>query len=434
MQTTTQNATRALGPETITRRVLDNGLTVLVFQKTTTPALVAHLSVKGGAMYDPSGKAGLASFAARSMRRGTEQRTFDQLNEDTENRGASVGVDAGQVLMEVGGRALKEDTGFLMETIAELALHPSFPESEIEKLRVLIRTGLLEAEQDTGSVAERAFRETLFPEGHPYHNRTAGFLETLDNIKRDDMVSFYDRYFRPDRALVVVVGDVDPDDIVRRVDGLFGGWQPKGDQPEPYEIPDVAQPGGTRVVFKHVPGKTQNDIVLGFPSIRRSDPDYYAFDIMNLLLGRIGLMGRLGKNVRDAQGLAYYAGSSFEAGLGAGPWAVRAGVNPTNVNKAIESIKHEIERIRTEPIPDEELQGGIRYMTGVLPLRLETSDGIARSILEMELYGLGFDYISNYPSIIRALTPEAVHDVASRRLSTENYIAAIAGPPVEDLA
>jgi zinc protease len=186
--------------------------------------------------------------------------------------------------------------------------------------------------------------------------------------------------------------------------------------------------------MKPVPGKTQNDLVLGFPGLRRRDPDYYAFDLMNLLLGRIGLMGRLGKSVRDEQGLAYYAGSSFEAGLGAGPWAVRAGVNPANVGKAIAAIRKEIERIRTELIPVEELEGGKKYMTGVLPLRLETSDGISRTILEMELFGLGFDYISNYPALINALTPEYVGEVASRHLSSDNYVVAVAGPTVEGLS
>jgi zinc protease len=432
MTSVSEATSRALGPDTITRRVLDNGLTVIVFPKTTIPVLVARLSMKGGAMYDPPEKSGLASFAARAMRRGTQKRTFDQLNEDTENLGASVGVDAGQVLMEAGGRALKEDTDFLLETIAELTLQPSFPSDEIEKLRTLLRTGLLELEQDTGSVAERAFRETLYPKGHPYHNRTSGYLETLDSIRREDMIDFYKRHFRPDRGLLVVVGDVEPEEIVQKATRLFGDWRPaSGDKPAPYEIPSVPQPEGAKSIFKYVAGKTQNDIVLGFPGIRRADPDYYAFDLMNLLLGRIGLMGRLGKTVRDEQGLAYYAGSSFEAGLGAGPFAVRAGVNPVNVSKAIDSIKRELERMRTEPIPPEELEGGIRYMTGVLPLRLETTDGISRTILEMELFNLGFDYISRYPAIIRALTPEIVGEAARRHLSSENYVATIAGPPVD---
>lgn len=431
MQTLPKRATGGLGPDTITRHTLGNGLTVIVYPNPTTPALVARLSMRGGAMYDPPEKSGLASFATRAMRRGTERRSFDQLNEDTEGRGASVGVDAGQALMEAGGRALKEDTDFLLETIAEVVFTPSFPQQEIDKLRVQLRTGLAEMENDTGSVAERAFRQTLYPEGHPYHDRTAGYLETLDNISRDDMVAFYKQYFRPERGIVVVVGDVGPDEIVGKVESLFGGWQAQGSQPEPYTIPDASQPEGASNVFKAVPGKTQNDIVLGFPSLRRNDSDYYAFDLMNLLLGRIGLMGRLGKTVRDEQGLAYYAGSSFEAGLGAGPWAVRAGVNPDNIGKAIESIKREIERIRTEPIPTEELEGGKRYMTGVLPLRLETSDGLSRAILEMELYNLGFDYISRYPSIINTLTSEEVGDVADRHLSAVNYVASIAGPPMQ---
>src|SRR5690349_6031169 len=139
-----EQATKGLGPDTITRRVLDNGLTVLVFPKLNTPALVARLSIKGGAMYDPPDKAGLASFATRAMRRGTERRTFEALNEDTEGRGASVGVDAGQALMEVGGRALKEDTDFILEAMTELTLQPSFPSQEIEKMRIQTRAGLLE--------------------------------------------------------------------------------------------------------------------------------------------------------------------------------------------------------------------------------------------------------------------------------------------------
>lgn len=430
MQTLSVKQAGGLSPETVTRRTLPNGLTVIVYPNPTIPSLVARLSIKGGAMYDPPGKAGLASFAVRAMRRGTERRTFDQLNEDTEGRGATIGVDAGKTLIEAGGRALKEDTGFLFETIAEVVLTPSFPERDIEKLRAQLRTGLVELESDTGSVADRAFRETLYPAGHPYHIRTAGYLDTIDNLGRDDMIAFTCRYLRPERAALVVVGDVEPEDVVARAAALFGDWQGEGEAVEPYEIPAWGWPHGAQTVSRIVPGKTQNDIVLGFPSLQRTDPDFYAFDLMNLLLGRIGLMGRLGKSVRDEQGMAYYAGSSFEAGLGAGPWAVRAGVNPVNVGRAIEGVKHEIERIRTEPIPAEELEGGKRYMTGVMPLRLETSDGLSRAILEMELYGLGFDYISRYPQIIGALTPEYVGEVANRRLSSENYVAAIAGPPV----
>ena len=433
MQTIVKQQTGRLSPETVTRRVLDNGMTVVVYPNPTIPTLVARIAIKGGAMYDPADKAGLALFTARAMRRGTEGRTFEQLNEDTESRAVSIGLDAGKALMDTGGRALKEDTDFLLGTIAELVLSPSFPTAEIEKLRAQLRAGLREMETDTGSVAERAFREALYPEGHPYHNRTAGFLETVDTITRDDMLAFYSRYYRPDRAMFFVVGDVEPDEIVSKAQELFGSWSAGGEEPEPYTVPPVSGPQGARSVFRFVPGKTQNDIVLGFPGLKRADPDYYAFDLMNLLLGRIGLMGRLGKNVRDDQGLAYHAGSSFEAGLGAGPWAVRAGVNPSSVLRAIESIKHEIERIRTEPISAEELEGGKRYMTGVMPLRLETSNGLLGALSEIELFGLGYDYISRYPDFISALTPEIVGEVAARRLSSQDYVVSIAGPPVEGL-
>jgi zinc protease len=434
MQTVSARSTGRLSPETITRRVLDNGMTVVVYPNPTIPTLVARVIVKGGAMYDTRDKAGLASFTMRTLRRGTRRRDFDRINEETESRGVTIGVDAGKAIMDSGGRALKEDTGFLLENLAEVLLEPSFPEDESEKLRAQIRTGLKELETDTGAVADRAFRETLYPEGHPYHLRTSGYVDTIDAITRDDMAAFYERYLRPERATLFVVGDVEPEDIVARAQTLFGGWRAATEDVEPYQVPDVPHPSGVERIFRPVPGKTQNDIVLGFPSLRRVDADYYAFDLMNLLLGRIGLMGRLGKNVRDDQGLAYYAGSSFEAGLGRGPWSVRAGVNPTNVPRAIESILHEITRIMTERIPDEELEGGKRYMTGVMPLRLETSDGLLRAISEMELFNLGFDYIEKYTAIVNALTPEYVGEVARQRLSTENYVVSVAGPPVEGFA
>ena len=433
LQTKEQIRMGGLSPETISRHTLDNGVTVVVHKNPTIPTLVARMITRGGAMYDTRDKAGLASFMMRTLRRGTEKRTFDQLNEDTESRGVSVGVDAGKAIMDAGGRALKEDTGFLLETLSEILLQPSFPPDEMEKLRAQLRTSLKEAENDTGSVADRAFREALYPEGHPYQLRTSGYLDTIDNLSRDDMITFYKRYFRPERATLFVVGDVEQEDIIARAQNLFGGWQTQTEDVEPYEVPDVEQPQGATAVFMPVPGKTQNDIVLGFPSLRRTDPDYYAFDLMNLLLGRIGLMGRLGKNVRDDQGLAYHAGSSFEAGLGRGPWAVRAGVNPMNVARAIESIRAEIRRIRTEPIPHEELEGGKRFMTGVMPLRLETSDGLLRAISEMELFNLGYDYISRYPQIVNSLTSEQIAEVASRRLSSDDYVAAVAGPTVEGM-
>ena len=171
-------------------------------------------------------------------------------------------------------------------------------------------------------------------------------------------------------------------------------------------------------------------MVLGLPAIRRDNPDYYALLMMNLLLGRLGLSGRLGRNVREEKGLAYYVYSSFDAGRGPGLWAVRTGVNPSNVARAIETILAEIARIQAAPVEAQELADGVAFLTGVLPLTLETNAGLAGTLLDIEQYHLGLDYIQRYPAIIRSISPEAIQEAARRYLPTDAYILTVAGPEV----
>jgi zinc protease len=174
--------------------------------------------------------------------------------------------------------------------------------------------------------------------------------------------------------------------------------------------------------------KTQADIVLGTVGPARSAQGYYAARLGDLILGHLGLMGRLGETVRDQQGLAYYAYSGLEAGLGRGPWSVRAGVSPANVERAIESILAEITRLRDEPVTDQELEDGKDYLTGSLPLRLETNEGIASTLLDIDLHQLGDDYIIRYPDLIHAVTKEQIQAAAHSYLDPENYALVIVGP------
>ena len=161
-----------------------------------------------------------------------------------------------------------------------------------------------------------------------------------------------------------------------------------------------------------IPGKSQADLAVGWLSLPRKDPDYYAFEIANLILGRLGLMGRLGANVRDRQGLAYYAYSTIDAGRNASLWSSRAGVDPVNVDKAIAGIIEEANRIRHELVSEEELADAKSFSTGVLQLALETNDGIASNLLAIEHFGLGLDYLDRYPAIINALTREQLQAAA----------------------
>jgi zinc protease len=314
----------------------------------------------------------------------------------------------------------------VLEVLAEMLIRPTFPEQEIERLRGQFLMSLRESEQETRTQASRAARALLYPPEHPYSRLSSGTPETLQNITRDDLAAFH-RLYHPARATIAVVGAVDPPEVIALLEQAFGGWDIGPPSPE-RALPPVAPLVGVERRDIAMAGKSQSDIIWGVHGLRRDDADFYAASVANMILGRIGLGGRLGANVRERQGLAYYCGSSIDADIGAGPWAAIAGVNPTNVARAIEAILHEIAQFCADGPDDDELNDARDYMTGSLVLGLETNDGIAGTLLGIERFGLGLDYIARYPAIIRAVDAEQVMAVARKYLSTEQYVLAVAGP------
>jgi zinc protease len=294
-------------------------------------------------------------------------------------------------------------------------------------VRVQIITGLKELEDNTRGLAGREFRRLLYTDQHPYGRPGDGTLDSVPGIQRDDLAGFYQTTYHPEGALIVVVGDVQAKAVRDKLEAALGDWRPPG-APPTFEIPPIEPLTERRRYVRTMTNKTQADIALGTVGPARAAEDYYAARLGDLILGQLGLMGRLGATVRDQQGLAYYAYSGLEGGLGRGPWSVRAGVNPANVDRAIDSILAEIARLRDEPVADQELEDGQDYLTGVLPLRLETNEGIAVTLLDMDLYHLGDDYIIRYPDIIRAVTPEPIQAAAQKYLDPEHYALVIVGP------
>jgi zinc protease len=370
---------------------------------------------------------GLARFTGYAARRGTATRTFQEINEITESVGANVYISGGRHLTGFGGKSLAEDFDLLVNVLADVILNPTFPQSEADKVRGQIITGLKELENDTRGLANREFRQLLYTIEHPYGRPGDGTLESVPRIRRDDLENFYATFYRPEGATIVVVGDVETETARYTLEHAMGGWQPSGDAPT-REMPEFQPLTEQRRHVRTMTNKTQADLVLGSVGPARASEEYYAARLGDLILGHLGLMGRLGEAVRDRQGLAYYAYSGLEAGLGQGPWSVRAGVNPVNVDQAIEIFLAEITRLRDELVSDQELEDGQDYLTGSLPLRLETNEGIAGTLLDMNLYQLGDDYIIRFPDLIRSITKEQIQAAAQEYLDPELYALAIVGP------
>lgn len=422
-----QRSTALIGPHTIQRFTLSNGIKLIVQENHISPSVVVRGHLWAGANNEPPEQAGLARFTGSAVRRGTTTRTFQEINEITESVGANVFVGGGRHLTGFGGKSLAEDFGLLVDVLADVLLNPNFPEGEVGKVRGQMVTSLKELEDDTRGLANREFRRLLYTKEHPYGRPSDGTLESVPGIKRDDLVQFYQAYYCPEGAAIVVVGDVQAEAVRDTLESALGGWQPVGTRP-PIEIPEIQSLIEQRRYVRTMTNKTQADIVLGTVGPARAAEDYYASRLGDLILGHLGLMGRLGENVRDRQGLAYYSSSGLEGGLMRGPWSVRAGVNPANVDQAIESILVEIARLRDEPVTDQELEDGQDYLTGVLPLRLETNEGIAGTLLNIDLHNLGDDYFIRYPDLIRAVTKQQIQAAAQKYLNPELYALVIAGP------
>ena len=412
------------GPETVHRETLDNGITVLVRSNRSAPVVVVDGYLPSGSIHEAREKAGLSSFVSSLATRGSENYDFDTFNEIVESVGASVSVGGGTHVTSFGCESLAEDFPQMLTLLADALRRPVFPAEQVERVRGQWLVRLQEREQSTRSVAHRRFGETIYGD-HPYSLPTSGYPETITAITRQDLVDFHAQRYTPNGAIVVVSGDIQADAAVDLVRKQLGDWQ---GSPADQSIPPVQRHSDVRREMAVMPGKVQSDIVIGCLAISRSDPDYYAVQVANNILGRFGLMGRLGEIVREKQGLAYYSYSVLDTDLGVGPWMAMAGVNPVNVNLAVDSILHEFERLGNEPVDAEELSDSQANMTGSLPLRLETNDGVASILLSMEWYNLGLDYIHTYADRINAVTIEDVQRVAKTYLRQDAYTLVVAGP------
>jgi zinc protease len=413
------------GPDDITRRVLPNGIIVLVRPNPGSLSVVISGYLCAGAINEPDDKLGLAAFTALALMRGTVQRNMQQIYDALESNGASMGIDGGTHTIGFYGHALTEDLDLLTGTLAETLRQPSFPPDQVERLRGQLLTGLAIRAQDTSEVASLTFNELVYV-GHPYSRPEDGYPETIRSITRENLVSFHQEYFGPKGMLISIVGGVDPERAVDSVTQTLGDWENPA-QPTPPDLPPL-KPISEMITRKiHIPGKSEADIIMGVAGPPRRAPGFLAASLGNNILGQFGMYGRIGESVRERSGLAYHASSSLSGGIGPGPWLFIAGVNPNNIDKTITLIREEIARFVTEPVTSEELADSQANYVGRLPLSLESNAGVASALINLERYNLGLDYYLRYPDLITAVTPSEILETARQYLNHACMAVAVAG-------
>lgn len=412
------------GPESIYRTVLPNGIIVLIYQNMAVESVVIEGIIQAGALAESADQAGLASFTADMLMRGNESRQYEKIYEELESVGAVLGIGGNRHVSDFSGRSLVEDLPMMLDLLAGCLRRPIFPEKQLDQIRGEIQTSLQMRANDTSGMAGLAFRELLYQD-HPYGWSVDGYEETVALINRADLVDFHQRYYGPKNMVITMVGAIEPIAAVDLIERSFGSWQVE--QEVMPLAPPASRPEQTRHVTVDIPDKSQANIVWGLPGPLRSAPDYLEASMANTILGIFGMMGRLGKRLREEEGLAYSVYSQLHGGLGPSPWTIGTGVAPDKVIQALASIIEEVDKLRTVPIPEEELADSQAFRSGLLPVSLETNDGLASVITDIELYQLGLDYLQLLPEKIQAMTPESVGAAAHKYLSTKQIAVAMAG-------
>jgi zinc protease len=409
------------------RIVLTNGCVLIAQQVKGVPLVSLNGFVKGGTIWEIPEKIGSVNLMAQTLRRGTETKTAQEIDDALERRGANLNFSAGHEGVSFYLSCLPQDYADCVSLLLEILLKPTFPEEELEKQKLRTVNALRDALTRPEEVSYRRFLSLAYDSNHPLHYPADGTPESVEGLSRDDILAAYRKALHPSRTIIAVVGDMEPK---RLLDILAEEWGDRTtgrqDNEANVDFPTASLPEGAKREYVNLPDKMQSWIVMGHKGLRRTDERFYAANVMATILG--AGWGRLFTQIRDNQGLAYAVGASLQAGLVEGPFIVRMGVNPKDVDRAIESAIAELNKIRTEPPTDDEVADAKNYLLGRLVLSMETTSGVASMLVTCELYGLGLDYPQRAKNFYDPIMPEQVLEVAQSVLHPDRMAIAIAGP------
>jgi zinc protease len=414
------------------RKVLDNGLAVIALRNPISETAHVTATIRAGSVVEPEGKYGVSTLTVRSLLEGAGTMTGEELNRNLEAGGTQLSTDVGYDYTTVDIDLLTKKFEDVMSLLGDTMMDPHFPDESIDRLKKEMWTEIREEEENEYIASMMALRELIYPADHPYARRVLGKRETLDGITVDDVKRFHERHYNPVNVSIVVVGDIEPDVSIRAIENVFGGWEGPT-EPVPYDLPPTDRQDKSRVKVVSMEEKTQVSLVLGHLGIRRDNPDYVPIQIMNNILGDIGIGGRLGRRVREEMGNAYFIFSSFSGGAGQSPFFIMAGIAPDAVEETRDAILKEVKRMSEKGLTQEEFTISKQNLIGSLALDLEENQGIAEILAEMEFHSLGLDYLESYPQAISSTSIDQVQRVAAEYLDSKHYSLALAGPIDEDL-
>jgi zinc protease len=415
----------ALNLPAIQKKQLSNGLPVWIVELHEVPLVQMNLVVRSGTAHDPVGKYGIASLSAAMLTEGAGSRSSLELADAIEFLGADLSaasaIDSSAVRLHVPVARLAEAVPIL----ADVALRPTFPKEELERLRQQRLVSLLQARDDPATIGSLAFSRILYGPSHRFGTAAVGTAATIKAFMPDELRAFYAAAFRPDNAALIVAGDVVPDKILPLLESSFGAWKPQGPAAAGVKLPPAEQPARREVFLIDKPGAPQSQIRIGWIGVPRSTPDYFPIQVANTILGG-SFSSRLNLNLREKRGYTYGAGSGFDMRAEPGPFSAQAGVQTDKTAESLTEFFNELNGI-LKTVPAEELERAKNYVALRFPSGFETTADISRRLEEMLVYRLPDDYFSRYVQNIQAVTAADVQRVAQKYIQPDRFAVVVVG-------
>ncbi len=404
---------------------LSNGLGLRLVEMHEVPVVRIALVLRNGAAADPSGKPGVASLTAAMLDEGAGNRSALEVSDEAAFLGASLATgssyDASFVTVGVPVARIEPALALL----ADVALRPTFPTADLERLRTELLTNMLQTRDNPAAIATLAFPRLLYGTTHRYGAAENGTPESVKALTADDLRAFHEAQYRPDAAQLIVVGDVKLDGVLPLLERAFGGWSASGAAPTSVAVPEARQPATRRVVLVDKPGAAQSQIRIGWIGVPRATADFFPLTVANTILGG-SFTSRLNTNLRETHGYAYGASSQFVMRRQAGPFVGAAGVQTDKTAESVREFFLEFDGIR-QPIPADEFGKAQRNLALSFPGDFETTgDLLARLQAQAEL-GLPDDVYSTYVQKVMAVTPSEAARVASQYIQPSKFLVVVVG-------
>ena len=413
----------ALSVPPIVTRQLANGLRIIVVEQHELPLVDVILQMRTGGEADPAGKPGTAALTAAMLMEGTRTRTALQIDDQQAFLGASVGAGSGWEQSSISLHAPTAQLDSALALLADIALNPAFPAADLERVRRTRLTSLQQARDRGPTIADRAYAAALYGSDNPYGRPLAGTETSIASLTRDDLVRFYTTFYRPNNGTLLVVGDVQPDDVERRAQALFGAWT-RTSVPATTTA-NAAGATATTLVLVDKPGAAQSSFRIGGIGAARSTSDYFALQVMNTLLGG-SFSSRLNQNLREEHGYTYGANSGFSLRRSAGPFTASAEVVTAKTDSALIEFMKELRSIR-DTVSATELERAKRYLQLGMPQNFETTGSIAGQLLPLATYDIPLDFYNTAVQRIDAVTQADVQRVARQYIDPAKLTLVIVG-------